>query len=366
MRKSTRRAAESKSLVVTSKDVVFVGLDVHKKSVYAAVRINGVERTTFVSPADVAAVVQSLTRFKAGLKRIVYEAGPTGYGLARALRRAGLPTEVIAPGKTPKPANRDSKSDRLDCRTLAEFAEKGLLKPVAVPTEEEEADRQVLRLREQVTRKRRRVMQQIKSLLLMHGIPQPSGLKDWTKTGIAALAELEVAPQLRLALDCLVDELTHLTAQRERVRSALKKLSREKRHRAKERRLRTHPGIGETGAMAYLTEVYQPERFEDAEALTKYLGLAPGVSQSGETRRGGPLMKTGRGTLKALLVEASWKWVALDEHALGVFNRLWHNTGSKQKAITGMARRMAVNLWCMLLRGEDYRPSKAGVSSRAA
>lgn len=355
MQKSTRRAAESKGLVVSSKDVVFIGLDVHKKNVHAAVRLNGREMTTFVTPADAAAVIRSLSRFKAGLKQVVYEAGPTGYGLARALRKAGLPTEVIAPGKTPQPANRDSKSDGLDCRKLAEFAEKGLLRPVAVPTEEEEADRQVMRLREQLTKKRRRARQQIKSLLLMHGIPQPEGLKSWTKAGVAALADLEVGPQLRLALDCLVEEMAELTALREKVRSGMKTLSREKRHRAKERRLRTHPGVGETASLAFLTEVYQPERFEDAEALTKYVGLAPRVSQSGETRREGPLMKTGRGTLRALLVQASWKWIALDEHALEVFDRIWRNTGSKQKAIVAMARRMAVNLWCMLLREEDYR-----------
>jgi len=334
---------------------VFVGLDVHKKSVHAAVRLNGVEWATFVTPADVGTVVRSLRRFKAALKRVVYEAGPTGYGLARALRNAGLPAEVVAPGKTPQPANRDSKSDRLDCRKLAEFAEKGLLKPVAVPTEEEEGDRQVVRLYEQLTKKRRRVMQQIKSLLLMHGIPQPEGLKHWTKTGVAALADLDLAPPLRLALDCLVEELTHLTDLRDHVRAAMKKVSRQTRHRAKERRLRTHPGVGETAALAFLTEVYQPERFEDAEALAKYVGLAPRVSQSGQTRREGPLMKTGRGSLRALLVQASWKWIAQDEQALGVFNRLWRNTGSKQKAIIGMARRMAVNLWCMLRRKEDYR-----------
>ena len=355
MRKSTDRASESKSLVVASGDSVFVGLDVHRKKVYAAVRLNGRELTTFVAPADTAKVVRSLSCWKVALKRIVYEAGPTGFGLARALRKAGLPTEIVAPGKTPQPANRDSKSDRLDCRKLAEFAEKGLLKSVSVPTEEEEADRQVMRLREQLTKKVRRVKQQIKGLLLMYGVAEPEGLKRWTKAGVAALAGLDLKPQVRLALDCLVEELTHLTSLRERTRSAMKTISRQKRHLGKERRLRTHPGVGETAALEFLTEVYQPERFEDAGALTKYVGLAPRVSQSGETRREGPLMKTGQGTLRALLVEASWKWVAQDEHAAAVFDRIWHNTGSKQKAIVAMARRMAVNLWCMLLRGEDYR-----------
>jgi transposase len=338
-----------------ARDVVYVGLDVHKKSVHAAVRLNGRELATFVMPADVATVVRSLSRFEVALKQVVYEAGPTGYGLARALRKAGLPTDVVAPGKTPQPANRDSKSDRLDCRKLAELAEKGLLKPVSVPTEEEEADRQAVRLREQLTKKRRRGMQQIKSLLLQYGIPEPPGLKSWTKAGIAALSELELRPPIRLSLDCLVEELGHLTTLLERAKRAMAKLSRQARHRQQQRRLRTHPAVGPTLAMAWVTAVYQPERFRSAKALTKYVGLAPRVSQTGETRREGPLMKTGQGALRALLVQAAWRWVAEDEGAAAVFERLVRNTGKKQKAIVAMARRMAVTLWSMQVRGEDYR-----------
>jgi transposase len=355
MSKRTGKVAESKSLVLTANDSVFVGLDVHKKSVHAAWRLNGREMGTWVMPADVATVVRSVSRVQVALKQVVYEAGPTGYGLARALRKAGLPTEVIAPGKTPQPANADGKSDRLDCRKLAEFAEKGLLKSVAVPTEEEEADRQVLRLRDQLTNKRRRVKQQIKSLLLMYGIREPEGLKHWTKAGVAALAELELRPQIRLALDSLVEELAHLTELLGRAKAAMRKLARREVYRKKEARLRTHPGVGETTAMAYLAEVYQPERFRNEQALTKYLGLAPRVSRTGNTTRNGPLMKAGRGTLRALLVEASWRWIGQDAQAAAVFGRIWGNTGKKQTAIVAMARKMAIHLWYMLIRDEDYR-----------
>jgi len=355
MNKRTRKASESKKFVVTAEDSVYIGLDVHKKSVHAAWRLNGREMGTWVMAADVAAVVRSILRFEDALKQVVYEAGPTGYGLARALRKAGAPTEVIAPGKTPQPANADGKSDRLDCRKLAEFAEKGLLKPVAVPTEEEEADRQVLRLRDQLTSKRRRVKQQIKSLLLMYGVPEPPGLKHWSKVGIAALGELELHPQIRLALDSLVEELQHLTELLGRAKAAMRKMARKTAYNRKEARLRTHPGVGETTAMAYLAEVYQPERFRNEQALTKYLGLAPRVSRTGETTRNGPLMKAGRGTLRAMLVEASWRWISQDERAAAVFERIWHNTGKKQTAIVAMARKMAINLWYMLIRGEEYR-----------
>jgi transposase len=263
--------------------------------------------------------------------------------------------EVIAPGKTPQPANPGSKSDRLDCRKLAEYAEKDLLKPVAIPTEQEEADRQVVRLRDQLVIKQRRVKQQIKSLLLQQGIAEPAGLAHWSAEGIEAVRTMPATRQIRLALDVLVEELEHVVAARQRVEREMQWLARQKRHQAKHRILRTHPGVGPVTTMAFLAEVYQPHRFACAEELTSYVGLAPRVRQSGQTRREGPLIKAGRGALRSLLIEASWQWIRRDAAAAAVYRRLVGNTGSGQKAIVGMARRLAVHLWCMCCRGEEYR-----------
>ncbi len=132
---------------VSKRDAVFVGLDVHKRSIYVAIRINGKETGTKSVPADWEAVVKVLEPYRKGLKKVVYEAGPTGFGLARRLREVGYPLDVIAPNKTPRVAQLETKSDRLDCRKLAEYAEKDLLRAVAIPTLQEEADRQVVRLR---------------------------------------------------------------------------------------------------------------------------------------------------------------------------------------------------------------------------
>ena len=118
------------------------------------------------------------------------EAGPTGFGLVRRLRGAGLKAEVIAPSKIPTMPGPEAKSDRLDCGKLAVFAQKGLLRPVRVPDEQEEADRQVMRLREQLARKLRVIQQQIKALLLQHGIAEPAGLTHWTAASVDALRQL--------------------------------------------------------------------------------------------------------------------------------------------------------------------------------
>ena len=120
MNKVAQVKVSSKSLSVVDGDVVYVGLDVHKKSIHAAVQVNGRIERHWVMPADYAAVVAKLVPLRAGVKRVVYEAGPTGFGLARALAAAGLPIDVIAPSKTPQPADQSVKSDRLDCFQLCE------------------------------------------------------------------------------------------------------------------------------------------------------------------------------------------------------------------------------------------------------
>jgi transposase len=79
------------------------------------------------------------------------------------------------------------------------------------------------------------------------------------------------------------------------------------------------------------------------------------VSQSGERHRSGPLLKAGHGRLRALLVEAAWIWIQKDETAKATYKRLLQNTGQPNKAITGMARRLAIQLWRTLVPQEERR-----------
>lgn len=231
MRKRSWKLGNVKSLALKEGDQVVVGLDVHKRTVYAAVRCNGQELTTWVMPMRAKTVVASLEPMKVALKMILYEAGPTGYGLARALRKAGLPAQVVAPGKTPQPAYRGSKTDRLDCRKLAEYAEKGLLKCITIPTELEEADRQVVRLRDPLVVKLRQAQQQIKSLLLQQAIAEPAGPAHWTHESVEALKQERLSDQIRLALDVPVEDLEPLMALKQRVEAHLSGRMKQKRHR---------------------------------------------------------------------------------------------------------------------------------------
>src|SRR3954470_3239421 len=200
----------SSPLRLDTGEVAHVGVDVHKASYHVAVvtDLRGLV-ATWTQPADPGLLVERLKPIGKGVAQVVYEAGPTGFALVRRLRAAGYCAEVIAPSKIPTMPGPEAKSDRLDCRKLAVFAQKGLLRPVRVPDEQEEADRQVMRLREQLARKLRVIQQQIKALLLQHGIAEPAGLTHWTTTAVDALRELELAAELRFCLDVMLDERRH-------------------------------------------------------------------------------------------------------------------------------------------------------------
>ena len=114
----------------------FVGRDVHKDSIAVAVAEAGRAPARLMSNLahDVAKLLKVLARYgePRGVQ-VVYEAGPTGYGLQRALAQRGYQAPVIAPSLIPKRAGDRVKTDRRDSRRLAELARAGELRAVWIP-----------------------------------------------------------------------------------------------------------------------------------------------------------------------------------------------------------------------------------------
>ena len=101
-----------------------VGLDVHARSVVAGVIDvgSGEVRSLRLPPGNEGAV--AWLRTLPSPVRVVYEAGPTGYGLARACAEAGISCVVAAPSKI-RPAADRVKTDRRDAERLARFVAAG-------------------------------------------------------------------------------------------------------------------------------------------------------------------------------------------------------------------------------------------------
>ena len=336
----------------TAEDEIYVGVDVHKVHYHISIWHNNRIGCVYSMSSNNNKLLRDLKRIRGSLKNIVYEAGPTGYALVRLLRSAKLPAEVVAVSRTPRMTDSSAKTDRLDCQQLAKYAAKGLLTFVSVPTEQQESDRQVVRLRDQLASKRKRIMQQIKSFLLQHGISWPGG--NWNKALLKRLRELDITSELMFTLNQHVDEYEFLCSKIRETNAELRKIFSSERHSAAIEIFKSHPGVGNIVAWAFRAEMFDITRFNEPKHISKYTGLCPRVSQSGKTCRQGPITKTGRRQLRALLVQAAWAWHRNDPHARQIYNRLLRNTGNGKKAIVGLAKRIAIHLWRMLCDGCLY------------
>jgi transposase len=125
----------------------WAGLDVHASKV-VAVTVDGEcgELRAHRLSGETAAVTAFLTGLP-GPTKAAYEAGPTGFGLARALEAAGVQCVVAAPGKIERPAQDRVKTDRRDAERLVRLLMVGGLHAVRVPSTREEALRDLVRAR---------------------------------------------------------------------------------------------------------------------------------------------------------------------------------------------------------------------------
>src|SRR5437899_9158430 len=147
----------------------WVGLDVHARSVVAGVidQGSGEVRSLRVPPGNDGTVAW-LKTLPTPL-RVVYEAGPTGYGLARACAGAGINCVVAAPSRI-RPAADRVKTDRRDAERLARLLRLGEITPVRVPEPEEDAARDLVRAREDARGDLMRARHRLSKLLLRHGM----------------------------------------------------------------------------------------------------------------------------------------------------------------------------------------------------
>jgi len=159
-----------------------VGLDVHKDSISVAAAEPGRGGARLIGKVthDLNKLLKVLTKIgSAEQLHIVYEAGPTGFGLQRALKEMGYVCEIIAPSQIPRRAGDRVKTDGRDCIQLAECSRAGQLSAVWIPDPSDEAIRDLSRAREDAVNSRVQARHQLKGFLLRHDI-RYTGKTSWS------------------------------------------------------------------------------------------------------------------------------------------------------------------------------------------
>jgi transposase len=282
-----------------------VGLDVHARSTVAW-GLDGVTGEVFAERLvpDTAEVLAWLGRLPAPVA-VAYEAGPTGFGLARALRDAGIRCVLVAPSKMERPAGDRIKTDRRDAERLARLLRLDELPAVRVPTVEEEAARDLTRAREDVRADLMRARHRLSKLLLRQGVVYTGG-NAWTAAHHQWLTGHHFdQPARRVAYDEALDTVLALEARRNRLDAAIAQLAGQRAWAPVVSRLTCLRGVGTLTALGLAVEIGDWRRFTGA-TIGAYLGLVPSEDSSGDRRRLGAITKTGNTHARRLLVEAAW------------------------------------------------------------
>jgi transposase len=167
------------------KDTIkYVGLDVSKEKIAVAIADEGRDEPRYwgMIPNTVEEIRKLVNKLgEKGNLRVCYEAGPTGCGLYRLFLSLGIECEVIAPSFIPKKPGERIKTDRRDSIKLAKLFRAGELTPVYVPTEDDEALRDLVRAREDAKEDELRAKHQLSKFLLRNDIHPPFKGKKWTR-----------------------------------------------------------------------------------------------------------------------------------------------------------------------------------------
>jgi transposase len=287
----------------------WAGLDVHARSVLAAsmdsdtgeLRIRRLPGTT----SEVVEFCCSLP----GPTRVAYEAGPTGYGLARALEAAGIGCVVAAPGKIERPAQDRVKTDQRDAERVLRLLMIDALHAVRIPSNQEEALRDLVRAREALRGDLMRARQRMGKLLLRHDVRYEENASTWSVSHRAWLRKVDLGE--RGAQATLLDYLGAVDAlviRRDALEATIGELVGDSPWAQTVARLRCLRGIDTLSAVGMCAEVGNFERFKRPGPLMSYLGLVPSENSSGETRRQGAITKSGSRHARRLLVEAAWHY----------------------------------------------------------
>ncbi len=293
------------------KDTIWVGLDVHAKSIAVAILALGMKEPQTRSIPNKAEAIGAL--FAELLRKAVvfacYEAGPCGYAIHRQLRSMGVSCEVIAPSLIPSKPGERIKTDRRDAVKLARYLRAGELTPIVVPDEQHEADRDLMRVREDVRRDRTAARNRLSKFLLRQGLHIGGNKREWTKGHWEWVrAQRLEHPSAQFTFEHYIAEVERLDLAMARVEAAMNALAATPRYAGAVGRLTCLRGIKTLSAMVLLTELGDLRRFDHPRQLMAYTGLVASERSSGESTKRGGITKTGNAHVRRILVEAAWSY----------------------------------------------------------
>lgn len=336
--------------------ILYAGIDVHRKTWAVTVRTGDLVIKTFTTEASNEVLLKSFQRLWPGAKiNAVYEAGCFGYHLAEFLNRNGISTIIVAPHTIPVAPGLFVKTDKLDSKKLAFELAKGALTGIYCPSRAELYDRGLLRKRRQLIKRKVQIQNQIKADITFYGIKSiANSYRYWSKASIKELRNPGFNnPLYSKAFGFLITEYEELIGLIKELDLLLSELSQTEKYKKMIELLKSIPGIGHVAALNIMLEIGDIRRFASAEKFASYIGLTPSEYSSGESRHIGSLTGMGQAVLRATFVESAWLAIKQDPALLRKYQKLKLRKRPTQ-AIVAVARSLANRTRRVMLTEEPY------------
>ena len=353
---------------------MYVGMDVDKCRIAIAEAQRGDGKPVYRNEVltDTKSIDKMLERYEKERTKFCYEAGPTGYGLQRYLSRKGYECVVVAPSLIPKRAGDRIKTNRRDAVKLAGLLRAGELTAIFIPTEAQEAVRDLTRAREDAKTAEKKAKLVLGAFLLRHEI-RYAGKTPWSNAYMEWLRTLKFPfAHQQVVFEEYVESIRQNAARVEVLEKQMEALYETWELKGLCDSVMALRGLSLIAAMTVLAELGDLRRFESPRELMAYLGLVPSESSTGDTVKRGGITKTGNTHVRRVLIESSWScrltprrtkhWNSRAKNApdtirtlawqamLRLHQRYWRlsNRGlPRQKVVVAVARELAAFIWAV-------------------
>ena len=246
------------------------------------------------------------------------------------------------------------KDDRRDALKAARLSAVNQIREVYIPAVAVRQWRALITYRQQLVRRRTKIKNHIRDLLLREGQILGRGSSCWSQAGIKQLAaqarpfsECGLAELWRGELQLELEQLRAIQQQLTKVTAQLNKMG---AGDSRVQLLRTIPGVGPRLAEAIVALLDQPQRFRKASQVSGYIGMVPKALDSGESERRGHITRQGSRLVRSLLVEVAWAGLRHNAWVRQTYQRLsgGGKKARKKIAIVAVGRKLLVRCWAML------------------
>ena len=299
--------------VTAMTSIIYVGMDVHTTNYTLccySIKTDKVFATATLEP-DYRKIVKYLDQvamnnggdchFLCG-----YEAGCFGYSLYNQLVWSGIDCVILAPTTMATTKKKGIKNDKRDASNIAKCLAYNTYSAVYVPTEEDNAVKEYIRMRDDAKDAHKKVKQQLLAFCTRNGKQFTEGKSYWTQKHLTWLKKLDLVNAI--LQETLQEYLTlyyQIADKVELFDKRIAELARMEKYAEKVNKLTCLIGVKTHTALAMIVETGDFNRFPTAQRYSAYLGLVPGEDSSGESIKRGPITKAGNVHLRRLMVESA-------------------------------------------------------------